>query len=157
MLVSFKAIFVSVIFVTPILTNNANKLHDPVNDKNILMDLKNFQFSMNHIECGEKKPFLLILISSAPANVEKRQAIRETWGQRNPINYVYFLVGMSKKHKADLEMENLHHNDLIQGNFVDTYKNLTYKHVMALKWVKDHCSSKTFFNLSDFCKLCEKN
>ena len=38
-----------------------------------------------------------------------------------------------------IESEQKMHNDLIQGNFVEAYKNLTYKHIMGLKWVSEQC------------------
>lgn len=31
--------------------------------------------------------------------------------------------------------ESERYHDLVQGNFVDSYRNLTYKHVMGLKWI----------------------
>ena len=29
-----------------------------------------------------------------------------------------------------------------QGNFLDTYKNLTYKHMMGYKWLHRHCPNQ---------------
>jgi hypothetical protein len=41
--------------------------------------------------------------------------------------------------QVSLESENDRHHDLLQGSFRDTYRNMTYKHVMALKWVLYFC------------------
>jgi hypothetical protein len=41
--------------------------------------------------------------------------------------------------QAALETENDRHHDLLQGSFRDAYRNMTYKHVMALKWVLYFC------------------
>lgn len=38
-----------------------------------------------------------------------------------------------------LESEASTYGDIVQGNFVDSYYNLTYKHIMELGWVGSHC------------------
>ncbi|XP_067650814.1 beta-1,3-galactosyltransferase 1-like [Haliotis asinina] len=38
-----------------------------------------------------------------------------------------------------LESEATRYGDIVQGNFVDSYRNLTYKHIMALGWVESRC------------------
>ena len=37
------------------------------------------------------------------------------------------------------DRENEQHRDLVQGNFLDTYYNLTYKSVMGHLWVSEFC------------------
>ena len=34
--------------------------------------------------------------------------------------------------------------DIVQGSFLDTYKNLTYKSVMGQHWVSTNCQVKVF-------------
>jgi hypothetical protein len=41
--------------------------------------------------------------------------------------------------QVSLESENDQHHDLLQGSFRDAYRNMTYKHIMALKWVLHFC------------------
>jgi len=58
----------------------------------------------------------------------------------------------SELYKADstdklVRLESDLHNDIIQGNFDDTPRNLTYKHVMGYKWVQDHCPNPPKFVL----------
>jgi beta-1,3-galactosyltransferase 1 len=36
------------------------------------------------------------------------------------------------------------HLDVIQGNFLDSYRNLTYKCVMGLQWVQNYCNNTKF-------------
>lgn len=59
---------------------------------------------------------------------------------------LYFLFGSSSslEDKQQLDAENAQFGDVIQGNFVDSYRNLTYKHVMALKWFTYFCEDTTF-------------
>lgn len=43
-----------------------------------------------------------------------------------------------------IESEQELFGDLIQGNFQEAYRNLTYKHVMSLKWATEHCRRAKF-------------
>ena len=46
-----------------------------------------------------------------------------------------------------ITLESILHNDIIQGNFVDDIRNLTYKHVMAYKWATEECHHQPTFVL----------
>ena len=48
-----------------------------------------------------------------------------------------------------LDSENDRHHDLLQGSFKDTYRNLTYKHVMILKWALYYCPGVRYVLKSD--------
>jgi len=112
-----------------------------------LMDLPNFVYLMDQPAC-DKNVRVLIFVHSAVRNVEKRRIIRETWADRKYIDQtplrVIFLVGgvgeNSERWQQFLGRENHQHGDLIQGNFEDAYRNMTYKHVMALKWFSEKCA-----------------
>lgn len=47
--------------------------------------------------------------------------------------------------QAAIESEYRHFGDLLQGNFVEAYRNLTYKHVMGLRWSSSHTCIKSKF------------
>ncbi|XP_053988832.1 beta-1,3-galactosyltransferase 5-like [Hylaeus volcanicus] len=122
----------------------------PPDDRSTLIDIKDFRFTINHDTCNRTQPFLLMLIHSAPENTLKRAIIRETWGQQTQDVALHFLVGSSAEHQANLDEENRRYKDLVQGNFHDVYRNMTYKHVMALKWATYHCpSAKYILKLDD--------
>lgn len=36
------------------------------------------------------------------------------------------------------------HKDIVQGNFTDTCRNLTYKTVMLIRWARDYCAGAGF-------------
>lgn len=114
----------------------------PSDDKSTLINIKDFKFTINHSPCNRTQPLLLMLVHSAPANFLKRHVVRETWGQQAPDVTLLFLVGYSEEYQTKLEEENKKHQDLIQGNFLDAYRNMTYKHVMGLKWATYYCPSK---------------
>lgn len=122
----------------------------PSGDKSTLIDVKDFRFMINHEPCNRTHPLLLMLVHSAPGNFVKRTVIRETWGQTVPDVVLLFFIGFSAEHQVELEEENRKYKDVIQGNFLDAYRNMTYKHVMALKWVTYHCpSAKYILKLDD--------
>ncbi|XP_050092235.1 uncharacterized protein LOC126575539 [Anopheles aquasalis] len=86
-------------------------------------------------------PLVLVLVHSAPANVEKRDTIRSTWGRPDSRARLIFLLGAVNSSAAQrvIEEESLTNDDIVQGSFFDAYRNMTYKHVMALKWYNYHC------------------
>ena len=42
--------------------------------------------------------------------------------------------------QEEIERENSEHHDIIQGDFVDTYRNLSYKNIMGKLWVSEFCA-----------------
>lgn len=64
---------------------------------------------------------------------------------------VIFLVGTVNDSTVQqrIEEENYLHHDIVQGNFLDSYRNLTYKHVMGLKWVTYFCRQARFVFKAD--------
>ncbi|XP_028144431.2 beta-1,3-galactosyltransferase 5-like isoform X1 [Diabrotica virgifera virgifera] len=111
-----------------------------------------FKFSVMNQVCHENTPLLaLILVFSATSNVKKRHTIRSTWGQVEKNKKLLFMLGDpgSPKQQKDLEVESLLFGDIVQGNFRDTYKNLTYKHVMVLKYFVYHCPQAKFLIKTD--------
>lgn len=130
------------------------------NDENVLIDLKHFDYIINQVSCDEsnviagdsiRRPIALILVHSAPQNWNKRNIVRETWGRKNPRARIYFLLGAvnSTLLQVRLKQENNLYQDLIQGNFFDIYRNMTYKHTMALKWFVYNCPKLKYLIKTD--------
>lgn len=107
--------------------------------------------------CQQKPPFLVILVTARPKDVQARTAIRRTWGKDQTIGNkriaVFFLVGTlaewERKAEADIAAESLVYRDIIQKNFTDTYFNLTVKTVMGLEWVDHFCPQTKFVMKTD--------
>jgi len=68
--------------------------------------------------------------------------------------------------KAEVEAEFAQHRDLVQGNFIDSYRNLTLKAVMGLRWMSTYCSEApfaiktdddTFLNIFEMVRLMNEN
>jgi len=134
----------------------------PKNDFSQLIDLDDFEFLIDHrTKCTDLSapPALVVLVHSAPANVVKRQVIRETWGSGsssgNAVDHhsflLLFLIGAvnSTDLQEQIDDENDSYGDLVQGNFIDAYRNMTYKHVMALKWFVYNCPQARFLLKTD--------
>ncbi|XP_067015858.1 beta-1,3-galactosyltransferase 5 [Anabrus simplex] len=127
----------------------------PPDDRTRLINLQNFDFLINNFPCNDSNSsslLLLVLVHSAPGNVDKRRTIRETWGQNTGDMYrILFLLGdvQSQESRMRLEEENRVHRDLVQGNFIDSYRNMTYKHVMALKWTAYFCPGARYLLKTD--------
>ena len=87
----------------------------------------------------------LIMVNSATDNFERRLTIRNTFGQNNLFSHMIhrtvFLLGKtpSVESTQQIKAEALQYNDIIQGDFHDSYHNLTLKGIMGLRWINQSC------------------
>lgn len=91
-----------------------------------------------------QKIFLLILVVTAPDNINRRSVVRKTWASDPSVNMRWktmFLVGQTKDSTQEqyLEAERLMYNDLIRGAQKESYQNLTLKTQMGLEWAAKYC------------------
>ena len=116
----------------------------------------NFRYIINPSDiCRGKDVFLLVYVHTSPDHHKKRTAIRETWG--NPKNFpntiikVVFLMGVPKEQSVQdaLHLESDTYGDIVQENFIDSYRNLTYKAIEGLKWITRNCRHAQFILKSD--------
>lgn len=101
----------------------------------------------------------LILIVSAPKNVQNRQIIRETWC--NPVLYKHsqnawqclFLIGKvdSSDLHDSLQEEFKSFRDIISGSYTDSYRNLTLKVMQGFHWASRYCPAKFILKTDDDC------
>lgn len=116
---------------------------------------RTFQFLINneHICYRTAAPVdILILIATSPVNYLIRNTLRETWLRnvlKNNSNVRYlFLLGQSS-HDHDIEHENQLTNDIIIGDFNDTYTHLTEKTIMGYQWAVTYCKHAKFIMKCD--------
>ncbi|XP_031561980.1 beta-1,3-galactosyltransferase 5-like [Actinia tenebrosa] len=108
----------------------------------------NFSLIMPRVEpnisCEERKLFMVVVVNSATDDRHRilRMSIRKTWGnltqgKGNQKWRIYFALGMSSSYAMNLKnvQEALQYNDIIIGNFSDTYKNIVIKTFMSHFWV----------------------
>ena len=62
-----------------------------------------------------------------------------------------FLLGRPEDDKKQerLQEENSKHRDIVQGDFLDTYHNLSYKAIMGNLWVSEFCDQAEFVVKTD--------
>ena len=114
-----------------------------------------FKYIMNEPEICKTPPVLIIVVCTAVQNVFPRTGVRLTWGSTKilePYNStLVFLVGQvkSKLLQEKLEDENRQHHDIVQADFIDSYKNLTLKSIALLHWVKTFCARSTYVLKAD--------
>ncbi|XP_068169212.1 beta-1,3-galactosyltransferase 2-like [Antennarius striatus] len=104
-------------------------------------------------KCEQQKPFLVLMVPVAPHNRVHRDIVRSTWGGVSlvlgKIVSLFFLLGRNngegeEQLQEQLLQESKEHQDLIQSNFLDCYKNLTIKTMVMLEWVDSHCSNASY-------------
>ncbi|XP_050313913.1 beta-1,3-galactosyltransferase 5-like isoform X2 [Anthonomus grandis grandis] len=122
------------------------------NDFTKLVNLTNFSFTnVNESVCKEADVLLLVLVPSAPKNGKKREAIRKTWGYAAKDTKVLFMLGISSDEGVEraVQEESSIHKDIVQGNFIDAYTNMTYKAVMSLKYAIYYCPEASYILKAD--------
>lgn len=101
----------------------------------------------------EENLYLLLVVKSTAALVERRDALRDTWGHAGEVQgqqvKLVFLLGRShdkvhEKLQPQLELENRRHGDILQWDFMDVFFNLTRKEIGFLSWFSQKCSNAQF-------------
>ena len=100
--------------------------------------------------CSGNDIFMLIYIHSAPSHLQRR--INDSWDLGKAVKFpgsiikLIFLCGASSEKTVQdaLTMESNYYKDIIQEDFVDSYRNLTYKAIMGLKWISTYCMHAKF-------------
>jgi len=108
--------------------------------------------------------YLLIAIKSMTGSFSRRKAIRDTWANTDKIPVIgqkvivrrIFLLGKSDpsvtdndKREALLKEEAREWGDILQGDFQDSFRNLTLKEIMFLRWIPHFCPHTKFIFKGD--------
>ncbi|XP_052762148.1 beta-1,3-galactosyltransferase 1-like [Mya arenaria] len=98
---------------------------------------------------------IFIFVFTEHSNIDRRTAIRKTWlslsnNNTSEVRYAFVLGETEDKHLRDAVLkENEIYHDIIKENFKDSYRNLTYKTILGLKWVTEKCPSVQFIMKTD--------
>ena len=127
------------------------------NQRVIYNNPNGFEFILNpgYSVCGyddesQNKIELLIYVHTAIDHFTNRKIIRESWGNRTlfPTTRIVFMVGFVPNplllNELNQEMNTYH--DIVQSDFLDTYRNITYKAINAMKWVNKFCENVILSN-----------
>ncbi len=90
---------------------------------------------------NDNKQFVFVYVFSSIKNFERRQLIRSTWANNKNLR-VAFIIGKSYDDPVYEQLaliERNNYDDIIQGNFIDSYRTLSYKSLTAWKWITDNC------------------
>ncbi|XP_026091239.1 beta-1,3-galactosyltransferase 2-like [Carassius auratus] len=113
---------------------------------------QNYRFILDQPKkCEEQKPFVVVIVPVAPQNIKARNAIRTTWGSeelvRDKLVLVFFLLGSESPNETlqeQLQSESQEYEDLLQSNFLDSYRNLTIKTLVMMDWLSRNCPQASF-------------
>lgn len=127
-------------------------------------------YLINHADkCGTSgsgRPWddvlLVLFVKSSPEGFERRQAVRDTWGNETyvwreageSVRVVYALgVHPDVERRAAVQralvQEDQTYGDLIQQDFADTFHNLTTKLILQFHWTHKYCRHARFFMTAD--------
>lgn len=134
----------------------------------------NYAFVIDDVPaCKETTPFLLLVVPVAPSNRASRDAIRKTWGGEKEVLgqsvETVFMLGLPRgaseaQQQEEIRRESQQYRDLIQSDFLDSYRNLTIKTMMTQEWVVAHClgvsyvakvDSDMFLHVENLVRLLE--
>ncbi|EDV45341.1 beta-1,3-galactosyltransferase brn [Drosophila erecta] len=132
---------------------------DPANSNttpsNSLLNLTDFHYLLVSNVCRKTKRELLavLIVTSYAGNDALRSAHRQAIPQSKlaemGLRRVFLLAALPSKElfisQDQLASEQQRFGDLLQGNFIEDYRNLSYKHVMGLKWVSEECKKQAKF------------
>ncbi len=131
---------------------DASDTHLHGNIQSEVVNPHNFRYVINNPDiCYQAAPiFVLFFIHSSAEHFHARKLIRTTWAsvsqyQDRTVRTVFLLAQPTNSALQILvERENTRFHDIIQEDFREHYKNLTYKHIMGLKWINDYCPQTQF-------------
>lgn len=113
-----------------------------------------YHYILNESErCQNVKPFLVLMVPVAPNNRAARDAIRTTWGSEKMVMdknvSLFFLLGQpGHEGREELQQkilqESEEHHDIIQSDFLDSYKNLTIKTMVLMEWLTAYCQNAAY-------------
>ena len=89
----------------------------------------------------------IIYVHANPRRPQLRMLIRETWAHADLLRdfeaRVIFLVGSpsSQKMQTSIDSEFREYGDIVQGDFKDTYQNLSLKAIIGLYFISTFCST----------------
>ncbi|XP_071107860.1 beta-1,3-galactosyltransferase 1-like [Haliotis cracherodii] len=119
-------------------------------ERHPLINLHQYQFTLNSDLCLRGHVYLLTIVHSALDHYKFRRRIRETFGSirkaGNKTVVLVFSVGVSDNAtlQKNISREANEFKDIIQGNFIDVYRNLSIKHIMGYHWMLNHCPHAAF-------------
>ncbi|XP_037798244.1 beta-1,3-galactosyltransferase 1-like [Penaeus monodon] len=98
---------------------------------------------------------VIIYVHTAPRNAQRRDVIRSTWADPRwyPMvrHKVIFVIGQSREVALHdkLREESVTYHDIVVADFVDSYRNLSYKALTAMHWIREYCKGAKYIVKTD--------
>jgi len=158
------SILIILCIVSFIITNYLIELRLDFKFSNYLSQLNNYRnlneensnfFDLNPTDrlCSNQNVTLLIMVAISIDKFSNRALLRATWYNKYLVSglRVIFLVGMSSNSTLNEKIKEEFHmyHDIVRENFIDSYRNLTIKTIMGIKWASIYCSNAKFYMKSD--------
>ncbi|XP_033760837.1 beta-1,3-galactosyltransferase 1-like [Pecten maximus] len=126
--------------VNEVILHNKSFLYQPINPY-----IYHYLHSPNPCDfrhTKDERHSVLIVVKSHVLNTNQRLAIRHVWKDAHDkrVRLVFMLGAHSLEGEQwRVEKEVKLYDDIVQGNFIDSFNNLTYKLLMGLDWINSHC------------------
>lgn len=123
------------------------RFKDTCEDCNIDEKIHEFLKEPNNDRC--EKATVVVTVKSAVAHFEHRAAIRQSWANEHKDDaIIIFLLGIPDNNTesilSQVEEEYNEYEDMLLGNYIDSYSNLTVKALSGLKWRMESCAQPPF-------------
>lgn len=132
--------------VKPVSTKKLSAVKNISPNPTFSISLRDNPYRINNKNvCKGLQVSFIVIVHSATDHFMRRASLRETWANYNLFTKhnmrILFLLGLPLKDSTQvlIEHESSIHNDIVQGDFIDSYRNLTHKGVLGLRWVSEFC------------------
>ncbi|KAK8393538.1 hypothetical protein O3P69_006702 [Scylla paramamosain] len=110
------------------------------------------RFLIEEADYCKRRPKLQIIayVHSSILRVKQRNETRNSWASASAYNMgpmnvsigVVFMVGRAKNEleRLIIQEESKKYHDIVQGDYGDHYRLLTYKSLAGLYWINQHCA-----------------
>lgn len=126
-------------------------------DSDVVWDISAFKsYNDIHPHC-EESAVLLIMITSAPENYQRRDAIRKSWCSGHNMGFstqqwqCVFMIGWTENSTVSIHItqEAILFRDILQGSYLDVYRNLTLKVFHGFDWAANNCHQVQYLLKTD--------
>jgi len=122
---------------------NLDSTQFPDSRKFKLIDLE-ATYIIKPVDCHKRWASIVVLVHTALDHRETRDLIRETWGTNfapeKPARMLFALGITDDEHTMrSIKAEANVFGDIVQGSFIDSYRNLSYKAILGHTWISEFC------------------
>merc|ERR1712012_4692 len=113
-------------------------------DRNMSVAHLQMNLTLSPDICKDGPVDIVTIVHSAVSNLVDREAVRKGWGaSKRPWfeSRVVFILGgtMNTSLQRQVEDEASQFGDIVQADFIDSYRNMSYKNLFGLAWVATWC------------------